>query len=54
MGRLVKAANKWLRWTMIEAAWVAIGCSGGFASLYRGHRARGKKANTVMTIVARA
>ena len=52
-GKLLKAANKWLRWALIEAAWVAIGCSGYFGSLYRHHRARGKKANTSITIVAR-
>lgn len=52
-GRLVKAANKWLRWALIEAAWVAVGCSGAFGTLYRQHRARGKKANTAITIVAR-
>jgi transposase len=37
-GKLLKAANKWLRWALIEAAWVAIGCSGYFGSLYRHHR----------------
>jgi transposase len=52
-GRLLTAANKWLRWALIEAAWVAIGCSGYFGSLYRHHRSRGKKANTSITIVAR-
>lgn len=52
-GRLVKAANKWLRWALIEAAWVAIGCSGSFGALYRAQRARGKQANTAITIVAR-
>lgn len=52
-GRLLRAANKWLGWALIEAAWVAIGCSGYFGSLYRHHRARGKKANTSITIVAR-
>ena len=52
-GKLLKAANKWLRWALIEATWVAVGCSGYFGSLYRHHRARGKKANTSITIVAR-
>lgn len=52
-GRLVQAANKWLRWAMIEAAWVAIGCSGSLAAFYRGHRLRGKPANTAIIILAR-
>jgi transposase len=52
-GKLLNAANKWLRWALIEATWVAVGCSGYFGSLYRHHRARGKKANTSITIVAR-
>ena len=52
-GKLLKAANKWLRWALIEATWIAVGRSGYFGSLYRHHRARGKKANTSITIVAR-
>ena len=52
-GPLLRAANRWLRWAFIEAAWVAIGCSAYFATLYRRHRERGKAANTAITIVAR-
>lgn len=52
-GRLLWACNKWLRWAFIEASWVAVGCSPYFGTLYRRHRARGKKANTAITIVAR-
>src|SRR5881392_1979850 len=52
-GRLLPFCNKWLRWALVEARWVAIGCSPYFGSLYRQHRARGKKANTAITIVAR-
>ena len=52
-GRLLPACNKWLRWALIEASWVAIGCSPYFGALYRQQRARGKKANTAITIVAR-
>ena len=52
-GRLLQACDKWLRWAFIEAAWVAIGCSPYFGELYRRHRARGKQANTAITIVAR-
>jgi transposase len=52
-GKLLWSANKWLRWAFIEGAWVAIGCSGYFGALYKHHRARGKKANTAITIVAR-
>ena len=52
-GRLLPFCNKWLRWALVEASWVAIGCSPYFGSLYRQHRARGKKANTAILIVAR-
>ena len=47
------SCNKWLRWALIEASWVAIGCSPYFGSLYRQQRARGKMANTAITIIAR-
>ena len=52
-GRLLPSCNKWLRWALVEASWVAIGCSPYFGALYRQQRARGKKANTAITIVAR-
>src|SRR5207245_7249317 len=52
-GRLLPFCNQWLRWALVEASWVAIGCSPYFGSLYRQHRARGKKANTAILIVAR-
>ena len=52
-GKLLWAANKWLRWAFIEGAWVAIGCSSYFGALYKRQRERGKKANTAITIVAR-
>jgi Transposase and inactivated derivatives len=52
-GRLLPFCNKWLRWALIEASWVAIGCSPYFGALYQQHRARGKKANVAITIVAR-
>jgi transposase len=52
-GRLLPFCNKWLRWALIEASWVAIGCSPYFGSLYKHHRQRGKKASTAITIVAR-
>src|SRR6184192_3283918 len=52
-GRLLPFCNKWLRWALLEASWVAIGCSPYFGALYQQHRARGKKANTAITIVAR-
>ena len=52
-GKLLPFCNKWLRWALTEASWVAIGCSPYFGSLYKHHRARGKKANTAITIVAR-
>lgn len=52
-GRMLPHANRWLKWAFVEAAWVAIGCSPYFGGLYRRHRARGKKANTAITIIAR-
>ena len=52
-GPLLYFCNKWLRWALIEASWVAIGCSPYFGALYKQHRARGKKANTAILIVAR-
>jgi len=52
-GKLLPWCNKWLRWAFIEAAWIAIGCSPYFGEIYRWHRARGKKANMAIIIVAR-
>jgi len=52
-GRMIWQCNKWLKWAYIEAAWISIGCSAYFGGLYRQCRARGKKANTAITIVAR-
>lgn len=52
-GRMLPFANRWLKWAFIEAAWVAVGCSPYFGTIYRQHRARGKKANTAITIIAR-
>src|SRR5436305_11834949 len=53
-GHLLKSRNKWLQWAFIEAAaWVAVGCSSYICGIYRYQRARGKKANIAITIVAR-
>lgn len=52
-GRLFGQCNRWLRWALIEAGWVAIQCSGYFGELYRFHKARGKKSNQAIVIVAR-
>lgn len=52
-GRMLPYSNRWLKWAFVEAAWVAVGCSPYFGTLYRRHRARGKKANTAITIIAR-
>jgi hypothetical protein len=49
-GRMLPFCNRWLKWAFIEAAWVAIGCSGYFGSFYKRHRARGKGANEVITL----
>jgi len=52
-GRLLPWCNKWLQWALVEAAWIAVGCSGYFGGVYRQHRQRGKPANKAITIVAR-
>ena len=52
-GRMMVACNRWLKWAFIEAAWVAVGCSSYFGDYYKSHKARGKKSNTSITIVAR-
>jgi transposase len=51
-GRMLSGCNKWLKWAFIEAAWVAVGCSAYFGTLYRYHRGRGKKANTAICSTA--
>jgi transposase len=51
-GRILSSCNKWLKWAFIEAAWVAVGHSPYFGTLYRYHRSRGKKANTAICITA--
>jgi transposase len=51
-GRLFGQCNRWLRWALIEASWVAIQCSSYFGELYRYHQARGKKSNQAIVIVA--
>ena len=52
-GKVLPWCNKWLRWALVEASWVAVGCSPYFGSFYQEHRRRGKKPNTAITIVAR-
>lgn len=52
-GRLLRHCNKWLRWAFVEAAWVAVGCSGYFGEFYKAKRALGKKPNTAILAVAR-
>jgi transposase len=52
-GKLFSQCNRWLRWALIEASWVAIQCSSYFGELYRFHKARGKKSNQAIVIVAR-
>jgi hypothetical protein len=32
----VAGCNKWLRWALVEAAWVAVGCDAYFGGLYPG------------------
>jgi transposase len=52
-GKLFGQCNRWMRWALIEASWVAIQCSGYFGGLYRFHKARGKKSNQAIVMVAR-
>jgi transposase len=52
-GRLFSQCNRWMRWALIEASWVAIQCSSYFGELYRLHKLRGKKSNQAIVIVAR-
>ena len=52
-GPLVSGCNRWLRWALVEAAWVAVGHDAYFGALYRQHRGRGKSATIAITIVAR-
>lgn len=51
-GRMLKERNAWLQWALIEAAWVAVGCSSYFGGFYHQHKARGKKPNTAIAITA--
>ena len=52
-GKLLSKCNKWLRWAFVEAAWVAVGCSPYFGSLYRHYRSLGKPGNKTIMIAAR-
>ncbi len=49
----MRRCNKWLRWAFVEAAWVAVGCSGYFGEFYKAKRALDKKPNTAILAVAR-
>lgn len=51
-GRLMKMSNKWLRWALVEAAWVAVRRDPYFRAQYaRRHRTKGPK--TAIIAVAR-
>jgi transposase len=52
-GKLLRQCNKWLRWSFVEASWVAISCSPYFGEYYKAKRAMGKKANTAIVATAR-
>lgn len=52
-GKLFNQGNRWMRWALIEASWVAIQCSSYFGEWYQFHKARGKKSNQAIVIVAR-
>lgn len=51
-GRMFNERHAWRQWSLMEAAWVAVGCSGYFGSFYHQHKARGKKPNTAIAITA--
>jgi transposase len=51
-GRLMKQTNRWLRWALVEAAWVAVGCDPYFRTHY-GLRYKHKGAKTAIVAVAR-
>lgn len=51
-GRLMKQSNKWLRWALVEAAWVAVRCDPYFRTHY-GLRYKHKGAQTAIVSVAR-
>lgn len=51
-GGLMKQSNKWLRWALVEAAWVAVRCDPYFRAQY-GFRYRHKGAQTAIVAVAR-
>lgn len=52
-GRLLRQCNKWLRWSFVEASWVAISCSSYFGDYYKARRALGKKPNLAIVATAR-
>jgi len=52
-GRTLRACNKWMKWALVEAAWVAVGHSAYFGGFYRHHVARGKTKTRAIIIVAR-
>jgi len=51
-GKLIKQSNKWLRWAMVEAAWIAIRHDPYFRTHY-GRRVRAKGSQTAIIAVAR-
>lgn len=51
-GRLMKQSNKWLRWALVEAAWVAVRCDPYFRTHY-GLRYKHKGSKTAIVAVAR-
>lgn len=48
-GRLMKQSNKWLRWALVEAAWVAVRHDPYFRSLYGKHARKGSQTAIVVT-----
>lgn len=51
-GRLIRSHNRWLRWALVEAAWVAVRLDPYFRSYYH-QRAKTKRAQTAVIAAAR-
>lgn len=48
-GRLMKQSNKWLRWALVEAAWVSVRHDPYFRTLYGKHAKKGSQTAIVVT-----
>jgi transposase len=48
-GRLMKQSNKWLRWALVEAAWVSVRHDPYFRTLYGKHAKKGSQTAIIVT-----